>query len=62
MRNLLRSQRGAAAFATVIALVPLIGAVALTVTLEDLYDSEAHTRGVRRNNDGSLVFGIRASF
>ncbi|MBR0953642.1 pilus assembly protein TadG-related protein [Bradyrhizobium canariense] len=29
MRNLLRSQRGSAAFATVIALVPLIGAVAL---------------------------------
>ncbi|MBR0750865.1 pilus assembly protein TadG [Bradyrhizobium jicamae] len=29
MRNLLRSERGAAAFATVIALLPLIGAVAL---------------------------------
>src|SRR5437763_11669762 len=29
MRNLLRSRRGSAAFATVIALVPLIGVVAL---------------------------------
>jgi hypothetical protein len=42
--------------------VDLTGAIALTATLEDAYDSEARTRGARRNSDGQLVFGIRASF
>lgn len=37
-------------------------AVALTVTLQDSYDSEARRRGARSNNDGQLLFGVRAGF
>jgi hypothetical protein len=36
--------------------------VALTVTFQDSYDSEARRRGARSNNDGQLLFGVRAGF
>jgi hypothetical protein len=36
--------------------------VALTLTFTDNYDSEARLRGAIANNDGSLLFGIRAAF
>ena len=42
--------------------VDLTGSIALTTTLEDVYDSEARSRGARRNTDGQFVFGVRASF
>ena len=38
----------------------LTSAVALTATVHDTYDSEARSRGARSNNDGLLLFGIRA--
>ncbi len=44
MRNLLRSRRGSAAFATVIALVPLIGAVALGAEAGSWYVTWQHAR------------------
>lgn len=37
-------------------------AIALTITLHDTYDSEARGRGALENNDGQLVFGVRARF
>lgn len=40
----------------------LTSTVALTVTLHDTYDSEARRRGARSNNDGQLLFGVRAGF
>ena len=40
----------------------LTSAVALTITFQDTYDSEARGRGARSNNDGQLLFGIRAGF
>jgi hypothetical protein len=42
--------------------VDLTGSVALTATLENIYDSDARSRGARRNSDGQFAFGIRASF
>lgn len=36
--------------------------LALTVSLQDNYDSEARTRGARSNNDGQLLFGLRAAY
>lgn len=36
--------------------------VALTLTFTDNYDSEATGRGALANNDGSVLFGIRATF
>lgn len=44
MRNLLRSQRGAAAFATAIALVPLIGVVALGAEAGSWYVTRQHAQ------------------
>src|SRR6267378_6607694 len=44
MLNLLRSRRGSAAFATVIALVPLIGAVALGAEAGSWYVTWQHAR------------------
>ena len=44
MRNLLRSRRGSAAFATVIALVPLIGAVALGGEAGSWYVTKQHAQ------------------
>ena len=40
----------------------LTSAMALTITFQDTYDSEARSRGARSNNDGQLLFGIRAGF
>ncbi|HEX6049426.1 MAG TPA: DUF481 domain-containing protein [Gemmatimonadaceae bacterium] len=42
--------------------VDLTSSIALTVTLHDTYDSEARARGARVNNDGQLLFGLRAGF
>lgn len=42
--------------------VALTKALALTATLRDRYDSEAHARGARSNHDGQLLFGVRAAF
>ncbi|MHC2281298.1 Flp pilus assembly protein TadG [Bradyrhizobium diazoefficiens] len=44
MRNMLRSRRGSAAFATVIALVPLIGAVALGAEAGSWYVTRQHAQ------------------
>lgn len=44
MRNLLRSRRGSVAFATVIALVPLIGAVALGTEAGSWYVTHKHAQ------------------
>ena len=44
MRNLLRSRQGSAAFATVIALVPLIGAVALGAEAGSWYVTHQHAQ------------------
>src|ERR1700757_3320332 len=44
MRNLLRSRRGSAAFATVIALVPLIGVVALGAEAGSWYVTHQHAQ------------------
>lgn len=44
MRNLLRSRRGSVAFATVIALVPLIGAVALGAEAGSWYVTHQHAQ------------------
>ncbi|WP_108518798.1 pilus assembly protein TadG-related protein [Bradyrhizobium algeriense] len=44
MRNLLRSRRGSAAFATVIALVPLVGAVALGGEAGSWYVTRLHAQ------------------
>jgi Flp pilus assembly protein TadG len=44
MRNLLRSRRGSAAFATVIALVPLIGVVALGAEAGSWYVTRQHAQ------------------
>ena len=37
-------------------------ALAFTLTFTDNYDSQAVSRGAPTNNDGSLLFGIRASY
>ena len=44
MRNLLRCRRGAAAFATVVALVPLIGVVALGAEAGSWYVTKQHAQ------------------
>src|SRR6516165_5119927 len=44
MRNLLRCRRGSAAFATVVALVPLIGAVALGAEAGSWYVTRQHAQ------------------
>src|SRR5262245_17208004 len=44
MRHLLRSRRGSAAFATVIALVPLIGVVALGAEAGSWYVTHQHAQ------------------
>ena len=44
MRNLLRCRRGTAAFATVIALVPLIGAIALGGEAGSWYVTKQHAQ------------------
>lgn len=36
--------------------------MALTLTFTDNYDNQARGRGAPTNNDGSLLFGIRANF
>ena len=36
--------------------------VSFTVTLNDAYDSEARSRGARKNNDGQLLFGVKTDF
>jgi hypothetical protein len=36
--------------------------VSFTVTLVDVYDSEARARGARENNDGQLLFGFKTEF
>ncbi len=38
----------------------LTSSIALTLTFTDNYDNQARTRGAPSNNDGSLLFGIRA--
>ena len=40
----------------------LTSTVALTATFHDTYDSEARSRGAISNNDGQMLFGIRAEF
>jgi len=40
----------------------LTSTVAFTVTIHDTYDSEARSRGAVSNNDGQLLFGVRAEF
>jgi hypothetical protein len=40
----------------------LTSRIALTVTLQDRYDTEARARGARSNHDGQLLFGVRAGF
>jgi hypothetical protein len=40
----------------------LTSTISLTVTFQDTYDSEARGRGARSNNDGQLLFGLRAGF
>ncbi len=37
-------------------------AVALTLTFNDNFDSQARQRGAPTNNDGSLLFGVRGTF
>ncbi|MEO6877995.1 MAG: DUF481 domain-containing protein, partial [Gemmatimonadaceae bacterium] len=37
-------------------------AVALTLTFNDNFDSQARARGAPTNNDGSLLFGVRGTF
>src|SRR5881409_586671 len=44
MRNMLRCRRGSAAFATVIALVPLIGVVALGAEAGSWYVTKQHAQ------------------
>ena len=44
MRNLLRCRRGSAAFATVVALVPLIGVVALGAEAGSWYVTKQHAQ------------------
>ena len=40
----------------------LTSAIALTATFHDTYDSEARGRGAASNNDGQMLFGVRAEF
>jgi Flp pilus assembly protein TadG len=54
MRNLLRSRRGSAAFATVIALVPLIGVVALGGEAGSWYVTKQHAQNAA---DGAAYSG-----
>ena len=36
--------------------------VSVTMTLVDVYDSEARARGARAYNDGQLLFGLKTEF
>jgi hypothetical protein len=47
---------------TTVGSVAINKSLALTLTFTDNYDSQAKMRGAPTNNDGSLLFGIRASF
>ena len=40
----------------------LTSKVAMTFTFQDTYDSQARERGARKNNDGQVLFGVRAAF
>ncbi|HEU4643378.1 MAG TPA: DUF481 domain-containing protein [Gemmatimonadaceae bacterium] len=42
--------------------IDLTKVLALTFTAEDIYDSEARSRGARTNNDGHLLFGARVRY
>jgi hypothetical protein len=42
--------------------IDLTKVLALTVTLQDAYDSEARQRGARSNNDGQFLIGLRATY
>ena len=60
MRNLLRCRRGAAAFATVIALVPLIGVVGLGGEAGSWYVTKQHAQNAAdaAAYSGGLVAGM----
>ncbi len=47
---------------TSVASYAISSAIALTTTITDNYDNQARARGARSNSDGSLLFGIRATF
>lgn len=40
----------------------LTSRTSLTLTFNDVYDSESRERGARTNNDGQLLFGVNAAF
>lgn len=44
------------------AIVALRQNVSFTVSVRDSYDSEARSRGARKNNDGELLFGVLTTF
>ena len=60
MRNLLRCRRGSAAFATVVALVPLIGVVALGAEAGSWYVTKQHAQNAAdaAAYSGGLVAGM----
>src|SRR6266404_1838738 len=58
MRNLLRCRRGSVAFATVIALVPLIGAVALGAEAGSWYVTRQHAQNAADSAAMSGAFTI----
>jgi hypothetical protein len=47
---------------TSVAGIEMNKSLAFTLTFTDNYDSQAKSRGAPTNNDGSLLFGVRASF
>ncbi|MBR1245119.1 pilus assembly protein TadG [Bradyrhizobium sp. AUGA SZCCT0274] len=61
MRNLLRCRRGSAAFATVIALVPLIGVVALGAEAGSWYVTKQHAQNAADSaaTSGALTIAIQ---
>src|SRR6478735_9169610 len=63
MHNLLRSRRGSAAFATVIALVPLIGVVALGAEAGSWYVTKQHAQNAADSAamSGALTIAIQNS-
>src|SRR6266576_3856084 len=58
MRNLLRCRRGSAAFATVVALVPLIGVVALGAEAGSWYVTKQHAQNAADSAAMSGAFTI----
>ena len=62
MRNLLRCRRGSVAFATVIALVPLIGVVALGAEAGSWYVTKQHAQNAADSGSlfGRLAAGVLA--